>query len=85
MKLLLIICAAITMTAVVYGLSKAKHPYLTGAKSAASGLGALLLINTVSASTGCYIHINPATVFMSTVLSLPGVFVLLVMKIIFNY
>ena len=85
MKIFLIICAIAISAGVVYGMARTQHPYLTAVKSAVSGVGALLLINTVSGSTGCYIPINSATVFMSTVLSLPGVLALLVMKIIFNY
>ena len=85
MKLLLLICAAIIGYGVVWGYSLTKHPYLTATKSAVSGLSALLLINILSGATGCYIAINSATVFMATVLSVPGVLALLVMKILFHY
>ena len=85
MKLLLLICAAFISLGVVWGYSLTKSPYLTATKSAVSGLSALLLINILSGATGCYIAINSATVFMATVLSVPGVLALLVMKILFHY
>lgn len=85
MTFLLFMCAAAIITAVSYGFSKSAHPYLSAVKSAVTGLSALLMINMVSGVTGCYIAINSRTVFVSTVLSLPGVFALLVMKILFNY
>ncbi|MBQ7903332.1 MAG: pro-sigmaK processing inhibitor BofA family protein [Oscillospiraceae bacterium] len=85
MDLLIFICGLFMLAAVAWGFSKSRHPYITAAKSAVSGLSSLLLINLVSSATGCYIAINGCTVFIATVLSLPGVFALLVMKIIFNY
>ena len=85
MNLLLLICAALIALGVVYGYSLTSHPYITAVKNAISGLSALLLVNITSGATGCYIAINSATVFMATVLSLPGVLALLVMKILFHY
>lgn len=85
MNILLLFCAGVMLTGVAYGFSRSRRPYLTAAKSAVSGLASLLLINLVSGTTGCYIAVNRATVFVATVLSLPGVFSLLVMKILFNY
>ena len=85
MKILLLICAAIILFSVIYSYSLASHPYITAVKNAVSGVAALFLINITSATTGCYIAVNGATVFIATVLSLPGVFALLVMKILFNY
>ena len=85
MKILLLICAAIILFSVIYSYSLASHPYITAIKNAVSGVAALFLINITSTATGCYIAVNTATVFISTVLSLPGVFALLVMKILFNY
>ena len=85
MNILFLACAIIISIGVIYGLSLANRPYLTALKSSISGLAALLLINTVSSATGCYIAINIRTVFMATVLSVPGVLALLVMKILFHY
>ena len=85
MNILLIICGFVMLMGLSYGFSRHRHPYLTAARSAVSGLSGLLLINLVSGETGCYIAINRRTVFIATVLSLPGVFSLLVMKILFNY
>lgn len=85
MKLLLLICAVIIISAVVYGYSMTRHPYITATKNIVSGLSALFLINITSGATGCYIAINSRTVFMATVLSLPGVFALLIMKLLFSY
>ena len=85
MNILLLICAIVISAGVVYGLSLASHPYLSALKSSVSGLAALFLINTVSSATGCYIAINSRTVFMATVLSVPGVLALLIMKILFHY
>ena len=85
MKILLLVCAVIILSAVIYSYSLASHPYITAVKNAVSGVAALFLINITSSATGCYIAVNSVTVFIATVLSLPGVFALLVMKILFNY
>ena len=85
MNILLCFSALVILAGVAWAYSKTKHPCLTAAKNAAGGMCALLLVNLVSGRTGCYIAINRGTVFVSTVLSLPGVISLLVMKIIFNY
>lgn len=85
MEIFLFFSAFIILVCVTWGLSKANKPFITSLKSAVSGLSALLLVNLLSGRTGCYIAINAATVFVSTVLSLPGVLCLLVMKLIFNY
>ena len=85
MKILLLIFASIICFGVIYGYAQTTHPYVTAVKNAISGLSALFLINMTSTATGCYKAINNRTVFICTVLSLPGVFTLLVMKIIFNY
>lgn len=85
MTALMYISAAVMLAVMALAYSKANHPYLTAAKNAISGISALLLINLISGATGCYIGVNTVTVFISTVLSLPGVLALLVMKIIFNY
>ncbi|MBQ3588285.1 MAG: pro-sigmaK processing inhibitor BofA family protein [Oscillospiraceae bacterium] len=85
MNSLLYISAAVIFTAVTLGFCRCRHPLLAAARSAVSGLSAMLLVNLTSAYTGCYIAVNTATVFVSTVLSLPGVLCLLIMKIIYNY
>lgn len=85
MIIFFIFSAIVMLAAVSYGFSKSRRPMLTAARSAVSGIGALLLINLVSGYTGCYIAVNPRTVFISTVLSLPGVFSLLVMKLLMHY
>ena len=85
MTALMNVVAVAMLTAMAYAYSRMKHPYITVAKSAASGLSALLLVNIISGVTGCYIAINTATVLIAIVLSLPGVVALLVMKIIFGY
>ena len=85
MTALLLICAAIIITAVASAFSRGAHPWISAARSAITGLAALFLINLTSGATGCYIAVNSRTVFISTVLSLPGVFALLVMKILFTY
>lgn len=85
MNILVLLCGAVMLAGMSYGYSRCRHPYITAVKNAVSGLASLLLINLVSGATGCYIAINGCTVFIATVLSLPGVFALLVMKILFNY
>ncbi len=85
MTVLMFVMGAVILVAMAYACSRTKHPYLTAAKSAAGGLSALFLVNILSGTTGCYIAVNTATVFVATVLSLPGVVALLVMKIIFGY
>lgn len=85
MNLFLFVSAAVVLLCVCYAYSRCRHPFLTAAKNSVSGLGAMLLVNILSGHTGCYIAVNAATVFVSTVLSLPGVVCLLVMKIIYNY
>ncbi len=85
MIFLMLSLAMLILVAMAVAFSKTAHPYFTALKSAVSGLSALLLVNLVSGATGCYIAINTATVFIATVLSLPGVVALLVMKIIFHY
>lgn len=85
MNIFILLCGIVVLVAVAWGFSKCRKPYLTAARSAVSGLASLLLVNLTSGATGCYIAINGCTVFIATVLSLPGVFALLVMKIIFNY
>ncbi len=85
MSALFLIFAMVCLVAVSYGFAKCRHPVLTAAKSSVTGLSAMLLVNLVSGATGCYIAINTATVFVSTVLSLPGVIRLLLLKIIYNY
>ena len=85
MKNLLYLSAAVISAFVTISFCRCRHPILTAARSAVSGLSALLLVNLTSAYTGCYIAVNTATVFVSTVLSLPGVLCLLIIKLIYNY
>ncbi|MEG1782867.1 MAG: pro-sigmaK processing inhibitor BofA family protein [Oscillospiraceae bacterium] len=85
MQLILIAAGLITLSAVAFAISKCKRPFVTALKSAVSGFAGLLLINLTSGVTGCYIAVNACTAFVASVLSLPGVFALLVMKLIFNY
>jgi len=85
MTTVFILCAALITVVVSWGFSKCRKPLLTAVKSAVSGVSALLMVNIFSGYTGCYIAVNAATVFIATVLSLPGVFSLLVLKIIFNH
>ncbi len=85
MNIFLIVCAAVMLVCVSYGYSRCRHPFIAAARNSISGLGAMLLVNILSGHTGCYIAVNAATVFVSTVLSLPGVVCLLIMKIIYNY
>ena len=85
MTVFFIVFAIVAMTAVCMGFSKTRRPLMAAAKSAASGISAMLLVNLVSGYTGCYIAVNCATVFVATVLSLPGVVCMLALKIIYNY
>ena len=85
MPLPFLISAVLILAAVSWGISKTRHPFLTAFKSAVTGISGLLLVNLTSAFTGCYIAVNACTAFVATVLSLPGVCALLVMKLIFNY
>ncbi len=85
MNTFLIVCAGVILACVSYGYSRCRHPFITAARNSISGLGAMLLVNLLSGHTGCYIAVNTATVFVSSVLSLPGVVCLLIMKIIYNY
>lgn len=82
------VCIAVALAvagAVCFALCKTAKPLLTAAKSAGSGLARLLLVNLTSGYTGCYIALNFATVFIATVLSVPGVVGMLFMKLLFNY
>ena len=85
MKIFMFISAVFIFTIVVFALSKNGRPYITAFKSAVSGLSALLFVNLISGRTGCYIGVNTRTVFISTVLSVPGVICLLIMKLIYHY
>lgn len=85
MTVLFLFSALVILCGVSYGFSRSISPIWTAVKSAVSGIAALLLVNMTSVYTGCYIAINPRTVFVSTVLSLPGVFSLLVMKLLLHY
>lgn len=85
MKLFMFIMAILIAFLVIYALTKTKKPYKTAFKSAVSGLSALLFVNLISGRTGCYIGVNTATVFISTILSVPGVICLLIMKLIYHY
>ena len=69
--------------AVMCAFTKAKHPVITAFKSALCGVSAMLLVNLTSAATGCYIAVNSFTVFIATVMSLPGVIGLLLLNIVF--
>ena len=75
--------ALVSAIAVIYTVSKTKKPLLTAIKSAAGGVGTLLLVNLTAMSTGCYLTINFFTVFVAVFFSLPGVIGLLFLNIIF--
>ncbi|MBQ7283409.1 MAG: pro-sigmaK processing inhibitor BofA family protein [Oscillospiraceae bacterium] len=81
-KILMIALCAMSLM-VIYAFTKSKQPLLTAAKSAGCGVSALLLVNLTSAATGCYIAVNHFTVFISTVLSLPGVVGLVLLNLVF--
>ncbi len=85
MTLIYLLFALGCITAVSYGFTKCRHPLLAAAKSSATGVGAMLLVNLCSGYTGTYIAVNTATVFISAVLSLPGVVGILLLKIIYNF
>ena len=85
MNLFLIAMAAVVLVCVSRGYSRCRHPFITAVRSSVTGTAAMLLVNLVSGYTGCYIAVNTATVFVSTVLSLPGVICLLILKLIYNY
>ena len=85
MNLFLILMAAVILVCVSFGYSRCKHPVITAVKNSINGVSAMLLVNILSGHTGCYIAVNTATVFVASVLSLPGVICLLIMKIIYNY
>lgn len=83
-NIIMLILAVVSMVAVVYAFTKAKHPFLTAGKSAFCGIASLLIINLTSAATGCYIAVNYFTAFVATVLSLPGVIALLFFNVMFG-
>ena len=85
MAVFLFVRGAVIFACLCFGYSRCRHPFLTAARSSISGVGAMLLVNLLSGYTGCYIAVNTATVFVSSVLSLPGVVCLLVMKLVYNY
>lgn len=85
MEYIFYIFALFALVAVSWGFSLCRRPFTAALRSAVSGLSAMLLVNLTSGYTGCYIAVNAATVFVSTVLSLPGVVCLLIMKLIYNY
>ena len=74
---------AISGIAVIFAFTKARKPVVTAFKSSLCGICAMLLVNLISAATGCYIAVNYFTVFIATVLSLPGVIGLLLLNIVF--
>ncbi len=80
---ILAIILAVSGIAVIYAFTKAKKPVITAVKSAICGISAMLLVNLTSAVTGCYIAVNYFTVFIATVLSLPGVIGLLLLNLVF--
>ena len=80
---ILAVILLVSGTAVMYAFTKAKHPVITAFKSALCGVSAMLLVILTSAATGCYIAVNSFTVFIATVMSLPGVIGLLLLNIVF--
>lgn len=74
---------ALSGIVIIYSFTKAKRPVITAFKSAVCGVSAMLLINLTAAVTGCYIAVNYFTVFIATVLSLPGVVALLFLNIVY--
>ena len=79
LALLLLISAIL----VVFAFTKAKKPVITALKSALLGISAMLLVNMTSVATGCYIAVNSFTVFIASVLSLPGVIGLLFLNLVY--
>ena len=80
---ILMIILVIMFFAVITAFAKTKNPLKSVLKSAGSGVCALLLVNLTAVSTGCYIAINHFTVFVATVLSLPGVIGLVLLNLVF--
>lgn len=85
MTIFFLAVGAFVLGCVVWGFTKCEKPFLTALKSAITGVGSLLLVNLVSGFTGCYIAVNYYTAFIATVLSLPGVCALLIMRLLFHY
>ncbi|MBR5520694.1 MAG: pro-sigmaK processing inhibitor BofA family protein [Oscillospiraceae bacterium] len=85
MTVFMFVCRVVILVCICIGYSRCRHPFVTAARNSISGVGAMLLVNLLSGYTGCYIAVNTATVFVSSVLSMPGVVCLLVMKLIYNY
>lgn len=79
----LFIMGAVVLIVISYTFTKAKKPLLTALKSSACGIGGLLLVNLTSSATGCYIAVNLFTIFVSSVLSLPGVVAMLFLNLLF--
>ena len=81
----LTVAGIVGMIVVCVYISKEKRPFLRAGASSICGLGMLGAINVFSAFTGVSIAVNYATSLISVVFSIPGVVLLLFLRVIFVF
>lgn len=74
---MLAVFSAITLAVMI----KSKHFFKAFALSALQGIAALFAVNLLSAVTGVSLSVNPVTIAVSAVGSLPGVVAMLVSRL----
>ena len=71
-----------SILAVAYAASRTKRPLLRGLASSFCGAAALGAVNLLAPYTGVGLVVNFATAFVSVVLSVPGVIMLLILRLL---
>lgn len=82
--IVLAVMGTIAVLAVAVYTAKDKHPFLKALSSAVCGIGALCAVNFLSANTGVAIALNYITTPVAVVLSVPGVILLLMLRLVFK-
>lgn len=82
--IILAVMGSAAVLAVAVYISKDKHPVLKAFSGAVCGIGALCAVNILSAYTCVSIALNYITVPVSVVLSVPGVILLLLLRLVFT-
>ncbi len=78
------LAAAAALVLVGYAASKHPHPLKTGFASILSGVAALGAVNVLTPFTGVGLSLNGFTWFVSTLLGIPGVTLLLCLRLLFG-
>lgn len=79
--IILFICVC-SVIAVIYSATRTKKPLLKGTACALCGAAALGAVNLVAQYTGVGIALNYASAFTAIVLGIPGVVLMLVLRIV---